>query len=43
LDEDVKAMVVQWFQQQVREFFVVVIHWLVLQLDICLNAHGDYS
>jgi hypothetical protein len=27
-DEDVKAIVVQWFQQQPREFFVEGIHWL---------------
>jgi hypothetical protein len=30
-DEDIKAMVMQWFQQQAREFFVEGIHWLVYQ------------
>jgi hypothetical protein len=41
-DEDNKAMVVQWFQQQPREFFVVGILRLVHQWDACLSAHRDY-
>jgi hypothetical protein len=35
-------MMVLWFQQQPREFFVERIHWLVCQWDACLNAHVDY-
>jgi hypothetical protein len=27
-DEEIKAMVVQWFQQQHTEFFAEGIHWL---------------
>jgi hypothetical protein len=42
LDEDVKAAVMQWFQQQPREFFVEVIHQLACQWDACINIHGDY-
>jgi hypothetical protein len=36
-----KAVVVQWFQQQHREYFVEGIHWLVRQWYACLNAYGD--
>jgi hypothetical protein len=35
-DEDVKAMVVQWFQQQLVEFFAEG------SIDWYLNAHGDF-
>jgi hypothetical protein len=42
-DEDVKATVVQWFQQQPRQHTL----WsrsieLMHQWDACLSAHGDY-
>jgi hypothetical protein len=37
-DEDVKAAVVLWLQQQPREFFTEGIHWLVCQWGACLNA-----
>jgi histone-lysine N-methyltransferase SETMAR len=39
--EDIKAVVVQWFQQQPREF-LDGIHQLMCQWDACLNAHEDY-
>jgi hypothetical protein len=32
-DEDIKATVLQWFQQQPKEFSVEGIHWLVHQWD----------
>jgi hypothetical protein len=38
LDKDM----VQWFQQQPREFYVDGIYCLVCQWDACLNAHGSY-
>jgi hypothetical protein len=41
MDEDERAVVVQWFQQQPREFFVEGIHWLVHQWNACFNTHGD--
>jgi hypothetical protein len=39
--KDIKAAVVQWFQQQPREFFIEGIHWLVRQYEACLSVHGD--
>jgi hypothetical protein len=42
LNEDVKAVVVQWFQQQPREFFVEGIRRLMHQLDACLSTHGYF-
>jgi hypothetical protein len=37
------VLVVQWFQQQPREFFAEGIQRLVHQWDAYLNnAHGDY-
>jgi hypothetical protein len=42
LDEDVKAVLVQWFKQQITEFSVEGSHWLMRRWDACLNAHGDY-
>lgn len=41
-DEDVRAMAVQWFQQQPRVLSVEGIHWLVWKWNTCLNTHGDY-
>jgi hypothetical protein len=35
------ALVVQWFQQQPREFFMKGILQLVRQWDVDLSAHGD--
>jgi hypothetical protein len=35
-------LVVHWFQQQPKEFFVEEIHWLVHQWDACVSAHWDY-
>jgi hypothetical protein len=29
LEEDVKAMLMQWFQQQITEFFVEGIYWVM--------------
>lgn len=37
-DEDVKAIVVQWFQQQPREFFAEGINQ---QMRQCLSGRGD--
>jgi len=37
--EDVKTVVLQWFQQQPRKFFIEGIHWLVSQWDACLSIH----
>jgi hypothetical protein len=33
---------VQWFQQQLREFFAEEIHQQVLQRHDCLDVHVDY-
>jgi hypothetical protein len=41
-DEDVNAMIVQWFQQQPRMLFVEGIHWLVLKWEAFINTQGDY-
>jgi hypothetical protein len=37
-DEDIKAVVIQWFQQQPMESFVEQLHWLTHQWDDCLNT-----
>jgi hypothetical protein len=37
-----KPVVVQWFQQQLREVSVEGIHLQVLQRDDWLDAHVDY-
>jgi hypothetical protein len=42
-DEDVKAALVQWFQQQPRELCAEWICGLVLQWDACLSVHGTVS
>jgi histone-lysine N-methyltransferase SETMAR len=42
LEEDIKAVVVQWFQQQPGEFFAEGFHQLVHQWDACIRNHGDY-
>jgi hypothetical protein len=42
LDKDVKAAVVQCFQQELREFFAEGIYQLVHQWNACLSAYGDY-
>jgi hypothetical protein len=36
--KDIKAAVMQWFQQQSRELFVKEIHQLVHQYDACLKC-----
>jgi hypothetical protein len=41
-DENVKSVMVQWFQQQPREFFAETHHWLVPQCDASLNIQGYY-
>jgi hypothetical protein len=42
-DEDIKPVVVQWFQQQQpTEFFVEQIYQLVYQQDACLNTYFNY-
>jgi hypothetical protein len=41
LDEGVKAVVMQWFQQQPRESFVEEIYQLLHQWNTCLHTHGD--
>lgn len=38
-NKDDKAVRVQWFQQQTREFFARS-HWLMCPWDACLSAHG---
>jgi hypothetical protein len=40
-DEDVKTTVIQWFQQQPKEFFAEGIHQLVQKWDTCPNNHSD--
>jgi hypothetical protein len=43
LEENIKAMVLQWFQQQqLREFFVEGIHQLVCKWVACPYPHGEY-
>jgi hypothetical protein len=42
LDEDVKAVVVKWFQHQPRMYFEEEIHQLLHQWDACLSTHKDY-
>jgi len=37
--EDVKTVVLHWFQQQPRKFFIEGIYWLVSQWDACLSIH----
>jgi len=37
--EDVKTVVLHWFQQQPSKFFTEGIHWLVSQWDACLSIH----
>jgi hypothetical protein len=39
-DKDIKAMVVQWFQLQLREFFAQGIRQLLCQWNACLSARG---
>jgi hypothetical protein len=41
-DEDLQDVAVQWFQQQLKQFFAETIHQLVCQWDAYLKAHGDY-
>jgi phage terminase large subunit-like protein len=41
-DEDARAAVVQWFQQQPEDFSAEGIHQLVRRWDACRNAYGDY-
>ena len=41
-ERDIKATVVQWFQQQPRELFAKGIHQLVCQRDACITACGPY-
>jgi hypothetical protein len=40
-DEEIKAEMVWWYQQQFREVMAEVIHRLVPQWDDCLNTHED--
>jgi phage terminase large subunit-like protein len=40
LDEDVRASVVHWFQQQPREFFAEGIHPLALHRIAACNTRG---
>jgi hypothetical protein len=43
--EDIKAVVVQWYQQQLNQFSVLSveqIHQLVYQCNACPSVHGDY-
>jgi hypothetical protein len=42
MDEDIKAKVVQWFQQTRRKCFEEGIQQLVHQWDACLSDRGDY-
>jgi hypothetical protein len=42
LDEDVKAAVALWFQQQPRYLFAEGIYRLVRERDACLSSHGEY-
>ena len=38
--EDVKTVVLHWFQQHPRKFCIEGIHWLVSQWGACLSIHG---
>jgi hypothetical protein len=38
--EDVKAIMMLYIQQQLKEFLVEGTHWLVHQWDNCLSVHG---
>jgi hypothetical protein len=40
--ENIKPVVLQWFQQQPREFFAEGIHHLVLHSATCHSTLGDY-
>jgi len=42
LSGDVKAEMMQRFQQQSRKSHAAVKHWLVCQWDACLKGHDDY-
>lgn len=37
-----KAVVVQWFQQQPRDFCALRTYWLMLNWNSCLSICGDY-
>jgi hypothetical protein len=38
----VKAVVVWCFQEQLREYSVKEINWLMCECDACPNAYEDY-
>lgn len=41
-DKDTGATVMQWLQQQLRQFSPEIIHQLIHQLVACLSPHEDY-
>ena len=41
-ERDIKATVVQWFQQKLRDLFAKGIHQLACQRDACITACGPY-
>jgi hypothetical protein len=41
-ERDIKATMVQWFQQKPRELFAEGIHQLVCQKVACITACGPY-